>query len=125
MLTTRSASKAKKSPSRVDASFKKNSRRPASKNRLEEDIHRLHSEAEVSVQPRPVKSRGTDNSLLHVKVKELELEVRRLKKATRFPSMTTGVVLTRLDQARTLDRKKIRQASTNISLSRREAMFIF
>lgn len=97
MPTTRSASNAKKSsPSRVDANPKKNSGRPTSRNRrLGEEIDRLHNEEEASVQPRPVKSRGKGNSLLHVKVKELELEVRRLKKA------------------RTLDRKKIRQASTN------------
>jgi hypothetical protein len=81
---------------RVDANLKKNSGRPTSKNRqLEEEINRLHNEAEASVQPRPVKSRDKDNSLLQVKVKELELEVRRLKKVTRFP-WTMIVVLTRL-----------------------------
>ena len=98
MPMTRSASNAKKSSSsRVDANIKKSSRRPTSKNRrLEEERNRLHNEAEMSVQPRPVKARGKDNSLLHVKVKELELEVQRLKKVARFPSTTTGVVLTRL-----------------------------
>jgi hypothetical protein len=95
MPTTRSAKKS--SSSRVDVKLKKNSRRPTSKNRrLEEEINRLHNEAEVSVQPGPVKSNGKGNSSLHVKVKELELEVRRLKKVTRFPSTTTGVVLTQL-----------------------------
>jgi hypothetical protein len=58
--------------------------------RLEQEINRLHNEADVSVQPSPV-----GNPLLHVKVKELELEVRRLKKVTRLTS-TTGVVLTLL-----------------------------
>jgi hypothetical protein len=56
-------------------------------------MDRLHNEAEVSIQPSPVKSRGKGNPLLHVKVKELELEVRRLKKVTRFPS-TTALVFT-------------------------------
>lgn len=54
--------------------------------RLEDEINRLHNDADVSVQLSPVKSRGKGNPLLHVKVKELELEVRRLKKVTRFPS---------------------------------------
>jgi hypothetical protein len=86
MPTTRSASNAKKSPSRVDANLKKRSRKPVSKNRrLEEEKNRLHNEAEMSVEQRPVKSKERGNSSLHVKVKELELEVRRLKKATRFP----------------------------------------
>jgi hypothetical protein len=98
MPMTRSASNAKKSSSsRVDANLKKKSGRPTSKSRrLEEEINRSHNEAEVSVQPRPVKSRGKGDSLLHGKVKELELEVRRLKKVTRFPSTTTDVVLTGL-----------------------------
>ena len=100
MPTTRSASSAKKSSSsRVDADLEKNTGRPTLKNlRLgsEEEINRLHNEAELSVQPGPVKSRGKGNSLLHVKVKKLELEVRRLKKVTRSPSTTTRVVLTRL-----------------------------
>ena len=63
--------------------------------RLEQEINRLHNEADVSIQPSPVKSRGKGNPLLHVKVKELELEVRRLKKVTRF-TWTTGFVLTLL-----------------------------
>jgi hypothetical protein len=89
MPTTRSTSNAKEAlSSRVDADLKKNSGRPTSKNRLQ-------NEAEVPVQPRPVKSRGKDDTLLHVKVKELELEVRRLKKVARFP-WTTTVMLTRL-----------------------------
>src|SRR6266576_2939625 len=94
MPMTRSTSNGKKSSS---LNLKKNSGRPTSKNRrLEEERNRLHNEAEVSVQPRPVKSREKGNSLLHVKVKELELEIRRLKKVTRFPSTTIGDVLTRL-----------------------------
>ncbi len=48
--------------------------------RLEDEINRLHNDADVSVQLSPVKSRGKGNPLLHVKVKELELEVRRLKR---------------------------------------------
>ncbi len=55
---------------------------------LKEEVDRLHNEAELSIQPSPVKSRGKGNPLLHVKVKELELEVRRLKKVTRIPSTT-------------------------------------
>lgn len=113
MPMTRSASNNKKSSSSgADADLRKNPGRPTSKNRRhEEEINRLHTEAEGSVHP----TRGKADSLLHVKVKELELEVRRLKKVMRFPSTTTGIVLTSTrDQARTLDRKKIRQASTNI-----------
>lgn len=45
--------------------------------------------------PIQVKSRGKGNPLLHVKVKELELEVRRLKKVTRFTS-TIGYAFTLL-----------------------------
>ena len=45
--------------------------------RLEQEIDSLHNEEAVPVQ---VKSRGKGNHLLHVKVNELELEVRRLKK---------------------------------------------
>ena len=75
MPTTRSASNAKQSSSsNVDANIKKNSGRPTLKNRS-------HNE-------------GKDDSLPDVKVKELELEVRRLKKVTRFTLQTTGVVLT-------------------------------
>lgn len=97
MPTTRSASNAKKSStSKVHANLKKNSGRRTSENRrLEEEINQFHNEAGVSVQPRPVKSMGKDNSSLHVKVKELELEVRRLKKVTGFP-WTATAVLTRL-----------------------------
>lgn len=50
--------------------------------RLQQEIDRLH-EADVSVQPSPIKSKG-NNPLLHMKVKELELEVRKLKKVTMF-----------------------------------------
>lgn len=50
--------------------------------RLQDEIDRLHNETDVSVQPSPVKSGGKSNPLLHVRVKELELEVRRLKKVT-------------------------------------------
>jgi hypothetical protein len=64
--------------------------------RLEQEINRLHNEADVSVQPSPVKSGGKGNPSLHVKVKELELEVRRLKKVTRFTS-TIGFVLNLFD----------------------------
>ncbi|KAI0251334.1 hypothetical protein BJV78DRAFT_481215 [Lactifluus subvellereus] len=59
--------------------------------RLQDEIDRLHNETEVSVQPSPVRSGRKSNPLLHMRVKELELEVRRLKKA------------------RALDREKIRQ----------------
>jgi len=59
--------------------------------RLQQEIDRIHNEANVSIQPSPVKSGGKSNAALHVKVKELELEVRQLKKA------------------RGLDRRKIRQ----------------
>jgi hypothetical protein len=52
--------------------------------RLQQEIDRLHNEADVSVQPSPIKSKGKNNPLLHMKVKELELEVRKLKKVTRF-----------------------------------------
>lgn len=96
MPMTRSASNTKKSSS-SKANIRKNSGGPASENqRLDEERNQLHNDAESSVQPRPVKSRGKGNSSLHVKVKELELEVRRLKKVTIFPSTTTGVVLTRI-----------------------------
>ncbi|KAI0304175.1 hypothetical protein BC826DRAFT_215788 [Russula brevipes] len=62
------------------------------KNRqLQQEIDRLHNETDVSIQPSHVKSGGKSNSLLHLKVNELQLEVRRLKKA------------------RTLERKKISQ----------------
>jgi hypothetical protein len=51
--------------------------------RLQQEIDRLHNEVDVSVQPSPIKSREKNNSLLHMKVKELELEVRQLKKVSR------------------------------------------
>jgi hypothetical protein len=40
----------------------------------------------VSVQPSPVRSGGKNNPLLQARVKELELEVRKLKKVTSFTS---------------------------------------
>jgi len=49
--------------------------------RLQQEIDRIHNEVNVSIQPSPVKSGGKSNAPLHAKVKELELEVRRLKKA--------------------------------------------
>ena len=74
--------------------LKKNQEDLRRKNRrLKQEIDHLHNEADVSIQP--VKSEKRGNPLLHVKVKELELEVRRLKKVTRFTS-TTGCVLTLL-----------------------------
>ena len=38
----------------------------------------------MAIQPSPVESGTKNNSLLNLKVKELELEVRRLKKVTKF-----------------------------------------
>ena len=52
--------------------------------RLQQELDRLHNEADVPVQPSPIKSKGKNNPLLHMKVKELELEVRKLKKVMRF-----------------------------------------
>lgn len=60
--------------------------------RLEQEINRLHNEEDVHVQ---VKSGEKGNPLLHVKVRELEIEVRRLKKVARFTS-TIGFMLTLL-----------------------------
>ncbi|KAI0268335.1 hypothetical protein BC834DRAFT_687618 [Gloeopeniophorella convolvens] len=52
------------------------------KNRkLQDELDLLHNEAGVQVQPKSAKSQGKSNSLLNMKIKELELEVRRLKKA--------------------------------------------
>jgi len=58
--------------------------------RLQCEIDRLHNQADVSIQPSTVKSGGKSSSL-QMRVKELELKVRQLKKA------------------HALDRKKIRQ----------------
>ncbi|KAI9448104.1 hypothetical protein H4582DRAFT_2139836 [Lactarius indigo] len=117
MPTTRSASTAKSSSSRVDATLsevgelvrddeleshlsalqhgirdlrKTREDLLARNRRLQCEIDRLHNQPDVSVQPTPVKSGGRNNPL-QMKVKELELKVRRLKKA------------------HALDRKKIRQ----------------
>ncbi|KAI9507544.1 hypothetical protein F5148DRAFT_101678 [Russula earlei] len=49
--------------------------------RLQQEIDRLHNEADVSIQPSPAKSGGKSSSSLHKKVKELELKVRQLNKA--------------------------------------------
>ncbi|KAI0004944.1 hypothetical protein BJV74DRAFT_315821 [Russula compacta] len=52
------------------------------KNRqLQQEIDRLHNQADLPIQPSPVKSGRKSNLSLHVKVKELELEIRQLKKA--------------------------------------------
>jgi hypothetical protein len=61
--------------------------------RLEDEIDRLHNETDISIQPSPVKSGGKNNPSLQIRVKELELEVRRLKKVTSFTS-TMQVVVT-------------------------------
>lgn len=117
MPTTRSASTAKPSSSRADATLsevgelngnggleshlsalqrgirdlRKTKKDLFERNqRLQCEIDRLHNQADVSVQPNPAKSGGKNNAL-QMKVKELEAKVRRLKKA------------------RALDRKKIRQ----------------
>jgi hypothetical protein len=47
----------------------------------------------VSVQPSPVRSGGKNNPLLQARVKELELEVHKLKKVTSFTS-TAEVTVT-------------------------------
>jgi len=66
--------------------------------RLQQEIDRIHNEANVSIQPSPAKSGGKSNSALQVKVKELELEVRRLKKVARFtPTASFGLVLNIFD----------------------------
>ncbi|KAI9466945.1 hypothetical protein BJY52DRAFT_1235419 [Lactarius psammicola] len=114
MPTTRSTSTAKSSSSRVDATFSEvgelhdgdlethlsalqrgiRDLRKTREDLLERnqrllcEVDRLHNQADVSVQPTPVKSGGRTNSL---KVKQLELKVRRLKKV------------------HAIDRKKIRQ----------------
>jgi hypothetical protein len=75
--------------------------------RLQDEIDRFHNETDVSIQPSPAKSGGKSNPSLQMKVKALELEVRRLKKVTNFTS-TTQVAVTALVS---LDRKKIRQVS--------------
>ncbi|KAN0131380.1 hypothetical protein V8E53_010757 [Lactarius tabidus] len=117
MPTTRSASMAKPSSSRVNATLsevgelngdggleshlsalqrgirdlRKTQKDLSERNqRLQCEIDRLHNQADVSVQPNPAKSGGKSNAL-QMRVKELEAKVRRLKKA------------------RALDRKKIRQ----------------
>ncbi|KAH9045478.1 hypothetical protein EDB85DRAFT_2104443 [Lactarius pseudohatsudake] len=116
MPTTRSASTAKSSSSRVDATLsevgdlrdddleshlsalqhgirdlrKTREDLLARNRRLQGEIDRLHNQPDVSVQPTPVKSGGRSNSL-QMKVEKLELKVRQLKKA------------------HALDRKKIRQ----------------
>lgn len=116
MPTTRSASTAKSSSSRVDATLsevgelrdddfeshlsalqrgirdlrKTREDLLARNRRLQCEIDRLHNQPDVSVQPTPVKSGGRSNSL-QMKVKKLELKVRQLKKT------------------HALDRKKIRQ----------------
>jgi len=115
MPTTRSASTAKPSSSRVDAALSevgelnggleshlsalqrgiRNLRKTQEdlcerNERLQGEIDRLHNQADVSVQPNPAKSGGKSNAL-QLKVKELQVKIRRLKKA------------------RALDRKKIQQ----------------
>ncbi|KAF8272499.1 hypothetical protein EI94DRAFT_1796113 [Lactarius quietus] len=116
MPTTRSASTAKPSSSRVDATLpevgelnggwrhghlsalqrgiqdlQKTQGDLLERNqRLQREIDRLHNQADVSVQPNPAKSRGKSNAL-QMTVKELEVKVRRMEKA------------------RALDRRKIRQ----------------
>ncbi|KAH9062770.1 hypothetical protein EDB87DRAFT_1605794 [Lactarius vividus] len=113
MPTTRSASTAKSSSSRIDATLseigelrdddleshlsslqrgirdlrKTREDLLVRNRRLQCEIDRLHNQPDVSVQPTPVKSGGS----LQMKVKELELKVRQLKKT------------------HALDRKKIRQ----------------
>jgi hypothetical protein len=67
----------------------------------------LHNQADVSVQPNPAKS-GGKSSVLQLKVKELEVKIRRLKKVLSFDFDKRDCVA-HLYQARALDRKKIRQ----------------
>ena len=61
--------------------------------RLQQEIDRLHNEADVPIQPGPVKSRGKANPLVHANVKDLELEVRKLKKVMRFENKSYGFSL--------------------------------
>lgn len=77
--------------------------------RLQTEIDRLHNQADVSVQPQPAKSGGKSNAL-QLKVKELEVKVRRLKKVLPFNfNSDKRDCVAHSDQARALDRKKIRQ----------------
>jgi hypothetical protein len=66
---------------------------------MQDEIDRLHNETDVSIQPSPVKSGGKSNASLQMRVKELELEVRRLKKVTRFTSGTQVAVTVLVSRA--------------------------